>query len=143
MIKTTMTKLLNNSAFLYALVGIANTIVGYSITFGLTFLGVIPEVANTIGTIFGVLNSYILNKKFTFKSQNSHKKDFVRFGIAMGIAYIFSTIIIFITYRILNMNEYIALILGGVTYTIVGYFVSKFWAFYVPVTAKNDNFTKS
>ncbi|HIV49066.1 GtrA family protein [uncultured Helicobacter sp.] len=120
---------LSHSFVLYICVGVANTCVGFGCALLLTYFGVLVELSQTIGTIFGVLNSYVLNKKFTFKSQNSHKQDFVRFIIAMGIAYGASMLVLGITHRILNINEYIALIYAQVAYTLVGYVVSRFWAF--------------
>lgn len=128
-------KLLNNSAILYAIVGVANTIVGFGVMVILTYFGLAPELANAIGTIAGVLNSYILNKKFTFKSQNTHTRDFTRFIVAMGIAYGANLLVLMLMYRIFGIDKYICLIVANVIYTIVGYLVSKFWAF----KAKNSN----
>lgn len=124
-----MKNILQNSAILYIIVGVANTIVGLGTTLLLTYLGVIPEIANTLGTIVGILNSYILNKTFTFKSKNSHKQDFIRFIIAMGISYGASMIVLVCMHRLLHINEYISLLCASVVYTIVGYIISKFWVF--------------
>lgn len=121
--------LYKNSIFLYALVGVINTAVTWIIMVGLMLLGVIPEVANFIGWVAGFLNSYFLNKKFTFKSKNSHKKDALRFGIAMGVAYVANLLALIIAYRLFGINEYIAQIIAAVFYTITGYLISKFWAF--------------
>ncbi|MWV61333.1 GtrA family protein [Helicobacter saguini] len=122
-------KLLNNTAIKYALVGVVNTCVGFGITILLTFLGIIPEIANVIGNAVGILNSYILNKKFTFKSQNTHKRDFTRFIIAMGISYLANLAALSLCYRILHIDKYISLVIAAVIYTITGYLISKLWAF--------------
>ncbi|MGX3098454.1 GtrA family protein [Helicobacter sp. 23-1046] len=122
-------KLLGSSLVVYGLVGVANTCVGLGLCLLLTFLGLVPEVANLLGNIAGVINSYFLNKKFTFKSKNSHKQDAWRFGVAMGIAYLANLATLSISHRICGVDVYIAQILASVVYTIVGYFISKFWAF--------------
>lgn len=122
-------RLFSHSFVLYICVGVANTCVGFGCALVLTYFGVVVELSQTIGTIFGVLNSYVLNKKFTFKSQNSHKQDFTRFIIAMGVAYGASMLALSFIHRILGINEYIALVCAQVVYTIVGYVVSRFWAF--------------
>lgn len=119
----------NNSALLYAFVGVINTAVGYGIMYILLFFHVMPELANAIGYVIGFLNSYILNKKLTFKSKNSHKKDFFRFLMAMLIAYIANLIVLILAHRVFGISEYISIIISGIVYTIVGYLVSKFWAF--------------
>ena len=64
-------KLLGSSLVVYGLVGIANTCVGLGLCLLLTFFGLVPEVANLLGNIAGVINSYFLNKKFTFKSSQA------------------------------------------------------------------------
>lgn len=118
-----------HSTLRYALVGAINTLVSWCVMFGLMFIGVMPEIANFAGWVVGFLNSYILNKKFTFQSKNSHTKDMVRFGVAMGIAYGVNLLTLIIGHRMLGINEYIAQIIAAVSYTITGYIVSKFWAF--------------
>lgn len=124
-----LSKLLGNTLIVYGLVGVTNTCVGLGLCLLLTFLGLVPEVANLFGNIAGVINSYFLNKKFTFKSNNSHKQDAWRFGVAMGVAYLANLATLSITHRIFGVDVYIAQICSSVVYTIVGYLVSKFWAF--------------
>lgn len=131
-------KIMNNTAVLYGLVGVANTIVGYGVMALLTFFGFIPEIANIIGYVVGIINSYFLNKKFTFKSKKSHKNDFAKFCIAMGIAYLANLVAFEIAYRIFFINEYISFIISNVVYTITGYLVSKFWVF-KQNNSKNSN----
>ncbi|WP_394954341.1 GtrA family protein [uncultured Helicobacter sp.] len=121
--------LVSHSFVLYILVGVANTFVGLGCALIFTYFGLAVELSQTIGTIFGVLNSYVLNKKFTFKSQNSHKQDFIRFIIAMGLAYGVSMLTIVITHRILGIDKYITLLIAQVFYTFTGYVISRFWAF--------------
>lgn len=122
-------KLLQNSAVLYAMVGVINTIVGLGVIFVLMYVGFKPEVANVLGYIVGFLNSYVLNKKFTFKSKNSHTRDFVRFGVAMGVAYVINLAVLVILHYQCGVNKYIAQIVASVCYTISGYAISKLWAF--------------
>lgn len=121
-------RLLGSSLVLYGLVGVANTCVGLGLSLLLTFW-LMPEIANLLGTIAGVINSYFLNKKFTFKSKNSHRQDAWRFGVAMGVAYLVNLATLSITHRIFGVDKFVAQILANVVYTIVGYLMSKFWAF--------------
>ena len=93
------------------------------------YIGLIAELSNFIGYLVGFFISYFLNKKFNFKSTNSHKKDLPKFIISMGIAYIMNLIVLFITYRIFVINVYLSQILAGVVYVFVGYLMSKFWVF--------------
>ncbi len=97
--------------------------------FGLTFVGVIPEIANAIGYILAFINSYILNRKFTFKSKNNHKRDFTRFLFVTIIVYFANLLTLVICFRTFNMNEYISLIIANIVYIILGYILHKCWTF--------------
>lgn len=124
-----MQKFLRFSLIKYLLVGVINTIFGFSIVFLLMFFGVMPEVANFLGYFCGFILSYFLNKHFTFKSQNSHRRDFWRFFIAMAGAYLINFIALIIAHRICGVDKYIAQVIAGVCYTISGYVFSRFFAF--------------
>ncbi len=129
MLRKYLKKYLDKSFITYGIVGVVNTIFGYSIMFGLTFLGVMPEIANALSYGLAFVLSYILNKKFTFSSQREHKRDFTRFAFASGIAYGTNLLTLIICYRILLWNEYIALLFASIMYVIVGYMLHKFWTF--------------
>ena len=115
--------------FRYIFIGIVNTITGYAITFYLFYLGTMAELSNFIGYALGILLSYFLNKKYNFKSKNSHVKDFPKFVISMFTAYIFNLIILIIIFRYYGFNFYLAQVLASVGYVLVGYILSKNYVF--------------
>lgn len=119
----------NREVLTYGAIGIANTIVGYGLLFGLVFLGVIPELANAISYGSAFVLSYMLNKKFTFRSVYSHKRDFIRFACACGIAYCANLAVLIVCYRVLLWNEYISLIFSSAVYVVCGFLIHKFWTF--------------
>lgn len=119
----------SNSFILYLLVGGINTIIGFGIIFLLMFLGVNAELSNLSGYACGFICSYFLNKSITFKSKNSHKKDFIRFLIVTGIIYLINIAILFLLYKIFYINPYISQIIAGIFYTISGYCFNKLWTF--------------
>lgn len=116
-------------AFMYGVIGVVNTFIGMGSCLLLTYLGLFPELANLLGNIAGMLNSYMLNKRFTFKSSNSHKRDFLRFSLAMGMAYIFNLAALVIAHRIIGIDVYVSQILAAICYTISGFIISKVWVF--------------
>lgn len=120
---------MNNHLLKYGLVGVFNTLFGYSIIFSLMYLGLIPELSNLIGYFFGIIVSYYLNKYFTFQKKQKSKKEFIQFVLSMGIAFIVNFIVLFISYRIFNINPYLSQIIAGVFYTLTGFILSKYWVF--------------
>ena len=116
----------------YLLVGVVNTIFGFSIIFGLMWLeipAITPKVANFAGYFCGFILSYFLNKHFTFESKNSHRRDFTRFAIVMLCAYLINLATLEIALFWLQINKYLAQIIAGIAYTISGYIFSRFFAF--------------
>lgn len=113
----------------YGLIGIVNTVFGYGVIFLLLYLGIVAELSNLIGYILGFFLSYNLNKKYNFKSQNSHKKDLPKFLISMGIAYLLNLLVLVLCYRYFGIDVYISQIIAGIIYTLTGYFLSKMWVF--------------
>ncbi|MCH5314230.1 MAG: GtrA family protein [Helicobacter sp.] len=117
------------AGIMYLIVGVINTCVGYGIIFFALYCSLMPELANALGYGIGFIVSYCLNKTFTFASSSSHKRDLPRFALAMGIAYITQLLAMSFAYRILDVNPYIAQIVGGAVYVCLGFVISKCWVF--------------
>ncbi|RDU56684.1 GtrA family protein [Helicobacter sp. MIT 99-5507] len=113
----------------YLIIGVFNTAIGYGIIFILMAFLVIPEIANIIGYIIGIIISYVLNKIYTFRTKTKSKKEFFRFVICMICSYLINFIVLVILYRNFGVDKYIATIIASVFYTISGYIFSKYFAF--------------
>ncbi|GHV10163.1 hypothetical protein FACS1894162_2920 [Bacteroidia bacterium] len=98
------------------------------------------SVANIIGYIVGLINSFVWNRKWTFKSTRRWKKDFVRFIGAFLICYLPQLLLVMalnhcisfpalrIGYVVLtsaDMCQYI----GIVFYTVLNFLCNKFYTF--------------
>ncbi len=115
--------------FGYIIIGVINTLFGYGVIFLLLYIDIEAEIANFIGYLLGFFLSYYLNKRYNFKSRRSHREDFPKFIISMGISYILNLTVMVISYRVLNIDVYISQIIAGVVYTLSGYILSKIWVF--------------
>ena len=113
--------------FTYNLVGIVNTIAGFSIIFSLMFLGVSATMSNMTGYALGSILSYYLNKKYTFKTSKKSKTMAVKFFTVLGIAYVLN----FITLKWLLtfMDPYLAQLCAAVVYTLSSFVLAKFFVF--------------
>lgn len=72
----------------YGIVGIATNLLLYVVFLLLLYLGVDPVVDAGICYLLGVSLSYILNRRWTFDSRNTHKKDLPKFLLSYGIGLI-------------------------------------------------------
>lgn len=68
-----------------------------------------PLYANTIGYSLGSICSFLLNKRFTFKSKNSNL-SLSRFISIILLGFFASQIVLFIGIKIIGLNDYLALI---------------------------------
>ncbi len=111
----------------YNIVGIANTIVGFSIIFFLMFAGLSATVSNVIGYAIGAVFSYHLNKKYTFKSTTNSKTQAVKFFSVLFVAYLLN----FATLQWLLgfVNPYLAQFISAVVYTLSSFILAKFIVF--------------
>lgn len=116
------------SFFLYCLVGVINTFIGFGIIFILTFVGILPELANFLGYCIGIVCSFFLNSKITFaKNKVSKNKGLLKFATSMGVVYLVNLVALFLSYRIFGLNVYLSQILAGGSYTLCGFLLSKFF----------------
>ncbi len=76
--KDLLKKLKNNQAFWFSVIGGINTALDFIILFVLTSLGVKIFIANIFSTGTTFIISFLMNKKITFKSVSSNKKELIR-----------------------------------------------------------------
>ena len=81
---------MERSFFRFLLVGVLNTIVAYVVYFILLQFGISFVIAQGVGQVCGVINSYFFNKYFTFKSNSKSKWEIVRFLTVYAFQYLFA-----------------------------------------------------
>ncbi len=84
-----MKNLKNSQEFKFVIIGGFNTVLDFSILFGLTFIGVHSIIANIFSTGISFISSFVLNKKVTFKSENKTRKELLREMILFTIVTLF------------------------------------------------------
>ncbi|WP_294955249.1 GtrA family protein [Sulfurovum sp.] len=113
----------------YNLVGIVNTLFGFSIIFVLMFAGVGATSSNAVGYALGALLSYILNKKYTFGGVKHSTLLAVKFFSVLFIAYLLN--LFTLQWLLGMMNPYLAQIGAGAVYTLSSFLLAKFMVFKV------------
>lgn len=111
----------------YNIVGIVNTLAGFSIIYGLMLLGVSPVKSNAIGYGIGAILSYFLNKKYTFKVETYDTMQVVKFFMVLGVSYLVNLIVL---YALLDtINAYIAQFIAAMLYTLSAFILFKYVVF--------------
>ena len=117
-------------------VGVINTAVGTGTMFQLyNVFGAGYWISSASNYIVGSIASYILNKKFTFKNQDSNKKTIIKFivGIAVcyGIAYGIAKPLVhmLLSGQSQTVADNVAMLVGMGLFVIINYLSQKFFTF--------------
>ena len=117
-------------------VGVINTAVGTGTMFLLyNVFGAGYWISSAFNYIVGSIVSYILNKKFTFKNQDSNKKTIIKFivGIAVcyGIAYGIAKPLVhtLLSGQSQTVADNVAMLVGMGLFVIINYLSQKFFTF--------------
>ncbi len=114
----------------YSIVGIFNTIISFSVIFFLfNVLSVNYVLANTIGYICGLINSFIWNKKWTFRSNKAYLKEIILYLLVFIVSYFANVFTLIILVEVFLLNKNISFVLSGVIYVIIGFGANKKWTF--------------
>lgn len=120
---------LDSKLLRYLVTGVANTTVGLSIIFACKLtMDLSDGLANLIGYAFGIILSFFLNRKWTFRFRGAGSPAFLRYLLVLAVAYLcnLATVLAAISFEI---NTYFAQTMGVVPYTLIGYFGSRYYAF--------------
>ena len=114
----------------FGLVGVLNTIITLSIIFVfMKLFNVSYILSNVIGYLFGFINSFILNKIWTFKSKKSIGSESFFFVLIFIICYFIQlAFLIILKEKLLVKPEY-AQIISMIFYSIINFTGNKFITF--------------
>lgn len=127
----------------YAVVGVMNTLVTLIIIFVCkSLMGVNEYVANALGYVGGLINSFMWNRTWVFHAGSGWKRQAVRFGLGFAICYALQFAIVWtLTERTpygnmvwdiygFSISGYgVATLIGMVAYTLANFVYNKLFAF--------------
>lgn len=126
----------------YCLVGVLNTLVCLGTIFICkSLLGVNPYLSNAIGYCVGVLNSFLWNRSWVFKSNGRFSREAIRFFIGCGVCYLAQlSVVMVLTQSHFGSYEFhlpgfvlsgygIATLLGSVVYSLCNFVYNRICVF--------------
>ncbi len=115
----------------FAITGGMNTLVDLAVFTALSALtGINVYVVQVISYTAGMLNSYTVNRSWTFKTDEGYlSPQLIKFAIANICVMAISLIIIYIIYRQLGYAELIAKLCSLVVTVPLGFVVNRLWVF--------------
>lgn len=122
----------------YLSVGVLNTLVGLTTIWGLMLLGTPPIPANVCGYTIGLVVSFYLNRKWTFRV-SSNWGMVVRYILVFAVAYALNLLVLYAGIALFDSQGYFAQLPAMVAYSVSFYLLSKFFVF---VSQSNDSCQK-
>ncbi len=124
----------------FLLIGIINTIFGYSIIFFSMFILKLNYlISNSLGYFFGLILSFFLNKYFNFKTASKHLMEFSKFILAFITSFGLNSVVLYCSVEIFHIEKVVAIIIAGISYSICFFLISKFFVFRKTVSGTTEN----
>lgn len=121
--------LLDASVVRYGLVGVANTLFGLTMIYCAKFAGAGDFISNLFGYLCGLLLSFKLNSRWTFRYQGRLLPAFYTFCAVIVTSYLANLVIVMIAIHLLGVNTYLAQAIGIIPYTVASYLGCRFLVF--------------
>lgn len=116
--------------FKFGIVGISNTcITAFVIWVMLKPVGCSAFVSNIAGYAVGVLNSFVWNRCWTFRSSVGWRRSAWRFVLVFGISYLLQLAALFTLNATLSIDPYYNQLLAMLFYTAVNFILNKLYTF--------------
>jgi len=117
----------------YGVVGASNTVLTFIVYTVLVTLGVLYLVAVVIGYAVGSLNSYILNRHWTFRARDiAHTTAGTRFAVVQVAAIGANVLLLWVFVHHLGIAKIPAQAILTIPVLAVTFFVNRYWSFARP-----------
>ncbi len=116
----------------FCITGGINTLVDFCIFSIMVFLGIHYVICQAAGYSMGMLNSYFLNKFWTFNDRANDKKspsEIIKFVVVNGITFLLSVLSLKIFKDSMGINIYLAKVFTIVIVQAVNFLGYKLWVF--------------
>ena len=113
----------------YGVVGLASNALGYVLYLAITSAGVEHKLAMTLLYAVGVAQSFMFNKRWSFRHGGAHGPAFVRYCIAYAIGYVINLVALIV---LVDKGGYPHQVVQGVMILIMAallFLLQKFWVF--------------
>jgi putative flippase GtrA len=113
----------------FVLVGGSNTLLSWCAYAVLVRLGLPYVVASALAFVLGALNSYGLNRRWTFRSRARRAPELVRFGVVQAVGLAIDVSLLYVLTEDVRLHHLIAQALVFPVASAVTFVLSRRWAF--------------
>jgi len=118
----------NNAILRYCIVGSFNTVLTFiTILILVEIFYISPNISNFVGYMLGYISSYILNRKYTFGSNNKYFWEIIRYNLSYLIAFL-SNYVVFISCN--NFYDYkVGTLIGMIFFSVIFYVLNRYFVY--------------
>jgi putative flippase GtrA len=113
----------------FGIVGCSNTLLSWCAYALLVRAGVHILLASGIAWTLGALNSYVQNRRWTFRSRARYAPELVRFGAVQGVGLALDVLLLHALTRDAGVGVFVAQALVYPATTLATFLLSRQWAF--------------
>lgn len=124
-----MANIISRSFFTYLLVGLANTTLTLIIISILYYFNYSDQFANFFGILGGVIQSVILNSKYTFQQKILSYRKSAFFTLVLIISYLINLFVLNICLNTFNLSSLTSQVFALIFYVISSYLLLKTFVF--------------
>jgi putative flippase GtrA len=118
------------SVLRFVLTGVLNTVVGLGIIFALKWwLGMNDTLANLLGYGVGLMVSYVVNSRWTFRYRESLLPVLPQYAAVVLVAYGVNLACVHFCLDVLHLDSYLAQAMGVLPYAGLTYVLLRLWVF--------------
>ena len=116
----------------FGIVGVGNTVLSWFAYAVMVHVGVAILLASAIAWTFGALNSYALNRRWTFRSRGRYTTELLRFGAVQSVGLVLDLILLDALTGDAGIHHLIAQALVYPATTVATFLLVRHWAFAPP-----------
>ena len=120
----------------FGFVGIASNGVLYVFYLAMTNQAIDHKVAMTIAYVLGVIQTFVLNKKWSFEDKGSGPKSFLRYVWVYVLIYVFGLSFLAILVDVIGFPHQIVQGINIIVCGVLSFALQKYWVFNQPVLAR-------
>ena len=114
----------------FGITGVMNTAVDFAVFILLGYIGVPTYPAQAVSYSCGMMNSYIVNRSWTFKSKGRFwSKELIRFVASNMIQMLLSIAVMWVFISKIGMIKIVAKIFATVIILLIGFLINRIWVF--------------
>ncbi len=116
----------------FGAVGLGSNALLYLLYLAATAVGIEPKVAMSLLYVVGVLQTFVLNKQWTFRHEGHVRRTAIRYWVAYAALYLANVVLLIVFVDMAGLDHRIV---QGVLILVIGlvlFALQKYWVFQTP-----------